>query len=39
MQDIPERKKREDSDLWMYNGNFNDAIREFVKIQSDNKYL
>ena len=35
---IPERKEREDSDSWIYNGDLNDAMREFVRMQGDSKY-
>ena len=38
-REIPERKKREDSDLWMYDGDLNDAMREFVRTEGDSKYL
>lgn len=38
LREIPERIKREDSDSWMYDGNFNDAMREFIRIKDDSKY-
>lgn len=38
-REIPERKEREDSDSWMYDGDLNDAMREFVRTQGDSKYL
>ena len=38
LRNIPERKEREDSNSWVYDGDLNDAMREFVRIQSDCKY-
>lgn len=38
-QTIPERKEREDFDSWMYDGDLNNAIREFVRTQGDSKYF
>ncbi len=38
-QKIPERKKREDFDSWMYDGDLNDAMREFVRMKGDSKYF
>ena len=35
---IPERKHRDDNDLWMYDEDVNDAIKEFARAQRDNKY-
>ena len=35
---IPERKEREDFDSWMYDGDLNDAMREFVRTQGNSKY-
>ena len=35
---IPERKERDDGDLWMYHEDVNDAIKKFVRTQGDLKY-
>lgn len=35
---IPERKEKDDGDLWMYNEDMNDAIKKFVRTQCDCKY-
>ena len=37
LREIPERKEREDSDSWMYDGDLNDAMRAFVRTQGDSK--
>lgn len=37
-RNIPESKGREDSNSWMYDGDLNDAMREFVRTQGDRKY-
>lgn len=37
LQEIPERKEKEDSNSWMYNGDLNDAMRVFVRTQGDGK--
>ncbi len=39
LREIPERKEREDSDSWMYDGDLDDAMRAFVKTQGDSKYI
>lgn len=31
LQKIPKRKEREDSNLWMYNSDLNNAMRELVR--------
>ena len=35
---ILERKESDDGDSWMYDEDVNDAIKKFVKTQSDRKY-
>ena len=35
---IPERKDRDDGDLWMYDEDVNDAIKEFARAQENSKY-
>lgn len=35
--EILEKKKREDSNLWMYNSDLNNAIRAFAKTQDNGK--
>ena len=37
-QEIPERKERDDYDLWMYDGDLNDAMMKFAATQGDSKY-
>ena len=38
LREIPERKEREDSDLWMYDGDLNEsAMREFVRTHGDSQ--
>lgn len=34
-----EQKKREIFSLWIYDNNLNNAIKEFIQIQSNSKYL
>lgn len=38
LEEILERKERENSDSWMYNGDLNNTMKEFVKTQGDSKY-
>ena len=37
-REIPERKDRDDGDLWLYDEDVNDAIRKFAKAKGDSKY-
>lgn len=37
-REIPERKDRNDGDLWMYDDDVNDAIKELARAQGDSKY-
>lgn len=34
----PKKKERNNSDLWMYDENENNAIKKFVRRQGDHKY-
>lgn len=34
---ISERKEKDDSELWIYDNEVNDAIRIFARTQGDNK--
>lgn len=38
LQEIPERKEKEDYDSWIHDPDLNDAIRAFVRTQGDCKY-
>lgn len=37
-REIPERKEKDDYDLWMHDGDLNDAMKKFAAMQSNNKY-
>lgn len=37
-REFSERKDRGDGDLWMYDEDVSDAIKEFARVQRDNKY-
>ncbi len=37
-QEIPEKKERDDYNLWMYDGDLNDAMRKFAGTQGDSEY-
>lgn len=37
-REIPEGKEKGDYDLWMYNGDLNDAMKKFAALQGDSKY-
>lgn len=36
--EIPERKDRNDGDLWMYDEDVNNTIKKFARAQRDSKY-
>lgn len=35
---IPEKKKKDDGDLWIYDEDINDVIKKIVKAQGNRKY-
>lgn len=37
-KEISEKKERDDGNLWIYNKDVNDAIKKFIRTQSDCKY-
>ncbi len=37
-REIPEKKRRDDHDSWMYNLDLNDAMRKFAVTQSDSNF-
>ena len=36
--EIPEKKERDNYDLWIYDGDLNDAMRKFAVTKGDGKY-
>ena len=37
-REIPKNKERVDGDLWIYDEDVNNAIKEFARAQGDSKY-
>lgn len=39
LREIPEKKEKDDGDLWIYDEDINDVIRNFARAQGNSKYI